>query len=95
MILNRVIRPSWQELRDLHPLIPQAGVGAQERLILFHRPALLFDVRVQLIEPALAALRVGWENKGEGSVCECVKSCSCVVWTWGLVVKALQSASTV
>ncbi len=55
--LNGVVRAAREHLGDLGPAVPELRVRLEEQVLLLLRPRLLLDVRVQLVVPALAALR--------------------------------------
>ena len=51
-----VVRPPWQQLGDLGPLVPEPGLGFVEDRLLFGAPRPLADPRVQMVQPPLPAL---------------------------------------
>lgn len=56
VVLDGVVGPSGQVLRDLGPPVPVDVVGEEQDPFLRTRPILLADAGVQVVEPTLAAL---------------------------------------
>mmetsp|Transcript_20099 Transcript_20099/g.50870 ORF Transcript_20099/g.50870 Transcript_20099/m.50870 type:complete len:237 (-) Transcript_20099:103-813(-) len=51
-VLDRVVRPARDELRDLRPAAAQCLVRAYDGRVLLVRPRVVLDVRVDLVAPA-------------------------------------------
>ena len=56
VVLDVVIGAAGEELRDLGPSIAVLEMQIKNFLVLFFRPPVLLDVRVQVVVPALSAL---------------------------------------
>mmetsp|Transcript_21645 Transcript_21645/g.47205 ORF Transcript_21645/g.47205 Transcript_21645/m.47205 type:complete len:245 (-) Transcript_21645:1885-2619(-) len=56
MVLNGVIRPTGQQLRDLSPLVTKSLVVGDNKSILLLAPRLLTNGGIEVIVPTLAAL---------------------------------------
>lgn len=68
-VLDRVVCAAGEHVGNSAPLVPQGGVQAENCAVLGGGPVLLLEVRVELIDPALAGLLAGATRKvgGDGA----------------------------
>ena len=57
MILDCVVRPSWQLVGDLGPTVAELVVRLEQDVLFGLSPGSLDDGRVELVVPSLATLR--------------------------------------
>jgi len=56
MVLNRIVSPARQALRDLRPPIPHDPVREEQAPLLHGAPLVFLDVGTEVVVPSLAAL---------------------------------------